>query len=244
MKLLVDAGNSRLKWRLDDQGRVVSKGIGALDEPEWVAGPGPFADKISGVAVSTVASEGRRLDLASQLARLTSAPVRFHWAEPQRSGLVNGYTDCQKMGADRWHAMYAAWRRSDQGVAVVDAGSAVTVDYVSAGGQHLGGFILPGLQMMVRSLRTDAARIGFDPSQALDTTPGLSTTQCVNHGLAWLTAAMVGRIHDDVKRAGLRQVLVTGGDADRLVGLGLNAVVARELVLDGLALIDEEDQRP
>ncbi len=95
--------------------------------------------------------------------------------------------------------------------------------------------------MMIRSLQTDAARIWFDPEQVLQTAPGTSTGECVNHGLAWLSAAMIERIQADVDRIGLGDVLVTGGDAERLQGLGLNAVHAPDLVLRGLAAIDSEE---
>lgn len=242
MRLLVDAGNSRLKWRLEQGRQDIAEGVGRLDDPNPMPGLGAKSAEITAVAVSTVAAEEKRLRLQAFLERLTEAPVRFYWSEPERGDLVNAYKDYPKMGADRWHAMYGAWALYRQGVAVVDAGSAVTVDYVDGSGQHLGGFILPGLQMMLRSLKTDAARIGFDPEQVLDTSPGQSTGECVNHGLAWLSAAMVERVPADVSRYGLERVLVTGGDANRLVGLGLLAELRPHLVLEGLALIDSEDR--
>ncbi|WP_203301823.1 type III pantothenate kinase [Marinobacter sediminum] len=241
MRLLVDAGNSRLKWRLAQAGQIVAQGVGKLDDANPMPGLEANSREITGVAVSTVAAEDKRLGLQAFLERQTEAPVRFYWSEPERGELVNAYNDYPKMGADRWHAMYGAWSLYRQGVAVVDAGSAVTVDYVDGSGQHLGGFILPGLQMMLRSLKKDAARIGFDPDQVLETSPGHSTGECVNHGLAWLSAAMVERVHADVRTFGLERILVTGGDAGRLLGLGLSAEMQPQLVLDGLALIDSED---
>lgn len=242
MRLLIDAGNSRLKWRLDQCGQILGEGVGTLDETDPVSGLPLDASQITDVVVSTVASEERCLKLKEFLTARTGAPVRFHWSESRRGGLVNAYGDPDKMGADRWHAMYAAWRSLKDGFVVVDAGSAVTVDYVASTGDHLGGFILPGLQMMLRSLKTDAARIGFDPDQVLDTRPGESTGECVNHGLAWLSAAMVDRIHGDARTHGLGHIVVTGGDADRLLGLGLGGSNRPKLVLEGLALIDDEEQ--
>lgn len=242
MRLLIDAGNSRLKWRLDQSGQVVGQGVGALEDADPMSGLSVAGSNIEVVAVSTVASEEKRLRLVDSLSAKTGAPVRFYWAEASRGGLVNSYADHPRMGADRWHAMYGAWRSVGAGFAVVDAGSAVTVDYVDASGRHLGGFILPGLHMMLRSLKTDAARIGFDPDQVLDTRPGKSTGECVNHGLAWLSAAMVDRIHKDAATFDLTDIVVTGGDANRLLGLGLCATNRPQLVLEGLAFIDDEEQ--
>ena len=91
--------------------------------------------------------------------------------------------------------------------------------------------------MMRRSLKVDAARIGFEQSEQLDTRPGQSTGECVNHGLAWLTEALVQGIHRDAKAFGLSAIYLTGGDARRLQALGLEANVVEGMVLDGLERI-------
>jgi len=192
------------------------------------------------VAVSTVASEQSQRDLVAALELQFAAPVSCYWSEHERKGLVNGYQQPQKMGADRWHGMYAAWQNRRQGFVVVDAGSAMTVDYVAASGRHLGGFILPGLQMMLRSLNSDAARIGFESEPSVDVRPGLSTNECVNHGLAWVDAALSRRIMEDMHSYGLRDAVLTGGDALRLQRIGLRGCLEPELVLDGLAQIHRE----
>ncbi|MHA7927485.1 MAG: type III pantothenate kinase [Marinobacter sp.] len=241
MKLFIDAGNTRLKWCLDDQGRTLASGTGSLEEENPVSSVGELIRQVRSVAISTVASEERRAHLMGSLAKLCPAPVQFYWSEQARNGLVNAYQHVSRMGADRWHAMYGAWLDHKQGFVVVDAGSAVTVDYVDSRGRHLGGYILPGLQMMLRSLRTDAARIWFDPDQGLATDPGRSTGECVNHGLAWLSGAMVERVIADVCKHSLSDVLVTGGDANRLIGLGLSGVHRPDLVLSGLRAIHAED---
>ncbi|WP_373002378.1 type III pantothenate kinase [Marinobacter sp.] len=241
MKLLIDAGNTRLKWCLDDGGLTVASGTGILDEDNPLSSLKESVRSVRSVAISTVASEHKRQHLMACLLNLGFPPARFYWSEQARGGLVNAYQDVTRMGADRWHAMYGGWLDHKDGFVVVDAGSAVTVDYVDRDGRHLGGYILPGLQMMLRSLRTDAARIWFDPDQVLATDPGKSTGQCVNHGLAWLSAAMVERILADVRWHGLADILVTGGDAGRLIGLGLTGEHHPDLVLSGLRAIDAED---
>lgn len=241
MKLFIDAGNTRLKWCIDDQGRTLASGTGLLEEENPVSSAGELIRQVRSVAISTVASEERRAHLLDSLAKLCPALVQFYWSEQARNGLVNAYQDVSRMGADRWHAMYGAWLDHKQGFVVVDAGSAVTVDYVDSRGRHLGGYILPGLQMMLRSLRTDAARIWFDPDQGLATDPGRSTGECVNHGLAWLSGAMVERVIADAGKHSLSDVLVTGGDANRLISLGLSGLHRPDLVLSGLRAIHAED---
>ncbi len=243
MKLLVDAGNTRLKWLLVRDGHLVGSGSAILDADD------PFCDircqsaYIKRIAVSTVISEERRRYLQMQLESFCRAPIVFHWAEPHRGGLVNAYAETDRMGADRWHAMYAAWQADAGGFAVVDAGSAITIDYVADSGQHLGGYILPGKQMMLRSLRQDAARIGFEISDVHAAEPGASTTECVQHGLVWLWASMAARIEADCSRLGLGRVLVTGGDAEGLLDAGLAAHHEPSLVLRGLEAVDGESER-
>lgn len=241
MNLFIDAGNTRLKWCLDDQGHTLASGTGSLEEENPLSSAGELIRQVRSVAISTVASEERRDHLMDSLVKLCLAPVQFYWSEQARNGLVSAYQDVSRMGADRWHAMYGAWLEYKQGFVVVDAGSAVTVDYVDPRGQHLGGYILPGLQMMLRSLRTDAARIWFDPEQGLATDPGRSTGECVNHGLAWLSGAMIERIMADARKYMLSDVLVTGGDASRLIGLGLSGTHRPDLVLSGLRAIHTEE---
>jgi type III pantothenate kinase len=242
MRLLIDAGNSRLKWQLDDSGVIVDRGAGALGDVEPVTVLAAGNAGITRVAISTVASEENRLRLLGYVNDRVAIPATCYWAEPDRGGLVNAYHDYRQMGADRWHAMYGAWQDHKRGFAVVDAGSAITVDYVDSAGRHLGGFILPGLTMMLRSLKVDAARIGFDPDPTPNARPGVTTGECVNQGLAWLTSALVDRVYQDSQALGLADILVTGGDAQRLLHLGLVAECRASLVLDGLAVIDTEAQ--
>lgn len=241
MKLLIDAGNTRIKWQLLSREGVVQRGQGAQEIESAFEEWAPWAADIERIAISTVISEGARKRLQARLEATCGAPVVFHWAEDRRGKLVNAYSDVSKMGADRWHAMCGGWRANGAGgFVVVDAGSAITVDYVAHTGRHLGGYILPGKQMMLRSLKQDAARIGFDCLDSDQGAPGTSTTECVQHGLVWLREAMVGRIHQDCGHFGLDQILVTGGDAPGLVGAGLCAIHDPYLVLNGLAAVDGE----
>ncbi|MDX1598724.1 MAG: type III pantothenate kinase [Marinobacter sp.] len=244
MRLLIDAGNTRVKWQVVEGERRVLEGVGALDNDPF-AGLSAVRGKVSRIAVSTVASEDKRRFLTEALSCYTSVKPCFYWSEAERNGLVNIYEDPGKMGADRWHGMYGAWTRLGGGFAVVDAGSAITIDFVAAHGQHLGGYILPGRRMMLRSLRNDAARIGFEDHRSDAGDPGASTTECVHHGLFWLWQSMAARIHQDCRARAIGRILVTGGDASGVLAAGLGADHLPDLVLHGLAAIDvEESEQP
>lgn len=241
MILVVDAGNTRIKWQVRDEGRIILQGAMLMSELESGAGLKGELPPVSHVAVSTVASECHRERLASALHLSTGLAPRFYWAEHVRGELVNAYPEPGKMGADRWHAMYGAWRASGSGLAVVDAGSAITVDYVRADGRHLGGYILPGRNMMLRSLQSDAARIGFEPGLASLAEPGTNTGECVLQGQAWLFEALQGRLAGDISRYGLDVLHLTGGDAGLFDLPGLPLKRCPSLVLDGLDAIVRED---
>jgi type III pantothenate kinase len=241
MILLVDAGNTRLKWEVRDGRRVAGRGVASMSELGEGACFPVDLPPVSGVAVSTVVSEAHRDQLAETLRETTGVSPHFYWAEASRGGLLNAYRDPSRMGADRWHAMYGAWQRCRSGFAVVDAGSAVTVDYVASDGRHLGGYILPGRNMMIRSLQVDAARIGFKTATTDVAKPGTDTGECVLHGQVWLTEALQGWLERDLVRYSLGRVFVTGGDGQLFRFSGLAVDRAPSLVLDGLEAIAREE---
>lgn len=241
MRLLVDAGNTRLKWQLREGRTVVAEGTGGVTDPDPLV---DFPDTVvpEAVAISSVASDEALSILLRRLILRFGRPPRCYWAEAKRAGLANAYARPEKMGADRWHAMYGAWLTYRAGFVVVDAGSAVTIDYVNASGQHLGGFILPGQGMMVRNLQQDVARVNFEPTDVVRDVPGRDTSECVNHGLSWLLSGIIERVHRDARRHHLRDIIVTGGDAPRWLAAGLRAKHCVDLVFDGLAAIDAEER--
>lgn len=244
MRLLLDAGNTRIKWQLRDGSNVLQQGAGELEalrlfegmtDAQWQA--------VDAVAVSTVRSESARDDLSRVLGQYSPVPVRFFWTRPRFGPVTCAYNDPATMGADRWHALIGAWERVQGGCVVVDAGSAVTLDWLDDQGRHLGGYILPGRAMMLKSLRQSTARVVFEPGENLAaTSPGQSTAECVFHGVNWLIQALARQLDNDAGGP----VLVTGGDgalimkalADGVGGSRNAAYLCPDLVLDGLALVE------
>ncbi|MCH8500234.1 MAG: type III pantothenate kinase [Marinobacter sp.] len=234
MMLLIDAGNTRIKWQLRDAARILAQGYELTPETQvqlqrWQA-------EITHIAVSSVASSEVQDHIRHQLNELSPLSPVFYSARGAWGELRSSYRAPETMGADRWHAMVAAWHRHQQGVAVVDAGSALTVDYIGPDGQHLGGYILPGRRMCLASLRNDAARINYDLLDQQSAAPGTNTSECVNHGLHWLWQSLSARLAADCQQYNLTSVLVTGGDGQLLLGAGLAGCWCPDLVFDGLSL--------
>lgn len=243
MKLLLDAGNSRIKWQLRDGPDIVGSGVGEvesedlfseLDEKHW--------KQVESVAVCTVRSEAARGQLEQAIASHTLSPVRFFWTEASFGKLVCAYENPSTMGADRWCAMVAAWDTFNDACVVIDAGSAITVDWIDAHGDHLGGYILPGRNLMLDALSQKTARVLFQREQEFaSVAPGRTTGECVLHGINWLLRALALELGREARVP----VVVTGGDGPYIkkaleevaADAGLTVRFCPDLVLDGLSLV-------
>ncbi|MDX1590185.1 MAG: type III pantothenate kinase [Oleiphilaceae bacterium] len=248
MILQVDAGNSRIKWRLLDPvtGEPAASGALSHGEPLWL--PEDLA-RPTQVQLASVAGPDQHGALTECLKHTFSLPVREAVTLARLGSLRNSYSQPQTMGVDRWLAMLSAHDRYGGGVAVLDAGSALTLDYVNAQGHHLGGYILPGINTMARSLKQDTARVPFEFDEDAPPGPGQSTQDCVSGGLIWLTRQLMTGVREDMARFQLAQMVITGGDGRLLCPQPQDGVhMEPELVLDGLRrywqLMDAVDGRP
>ena len=229
--LLIDVGNTAIKWRLAN-----TKGL--LDAGGSVSDVSSLCQTVEaehwGVAgLASVASDSADAEL---LAALTASGARaVHRATAQSSclGLVSSYAEPERMGVDRWLAMLAAHAHSDGALCVIDAGTAVTVDLVSAEGAHEGGYILPGADLMRRALSSETDRIEVGALEAPVIGPGNNTQACVTAG-SW--RAVMGAVESTMAAYPDHRPLLTGGAASTLRDLGLVATVSPDLVMEGLRL--------
>jgi type III pantothenate kinase len=148
----------------------------------------------------------------------------------------------RRVGVDRLLNGLAAYYRARSACLAVDAGTAITIDAVSAEGVFLGGIIAPGLRMSARALAEGTAflpevDLAF-PADVL----GRDTVSAIQSGLLWgvteMVAGLVARL--TVRIGGSPRVFLTGGDAPLLSGHLPAAVEAVPyLALDGLRLAVE-----
>ncbi len=244
--LLVDFGNSRLKWALATP-HGWRGGFAAPVE----GGAKPDLDRLWGevvtprrVLIASVRGESARhaVDLWCRR-RWTLAP---EFLDPTRpvTGISNGYRDPAQLGPDRWAAVIGAQALGPVPAVVIDCGTAITVDVVSRDNRYLGGAILPGLDLARDSLRGRAERIA-DVSPRSVALVGRSTAECVASGVLYGAAGGIDRYLDELETAlgDPLHALLTGGDAPRLQPLLKRTVTLEpELVLRGLAEMLKRDE--
>ncbi|MCL4781228.1 MAG: type III pantothenate kinase [Gammaproteobacteria bacterium] len=252
MKLLLDVGNSSLKWACSSAGELVNRGqaphrnrdLAVALELALQDKPRPDEVRVANVAGPAAAA----LIRDAMAARFGIAPV-FARSRDSAHGLRNGYRDPGQLGIDRWLAMSAAWQKFPGPLCVVDAGTAVTVDIIAADGRHAGGLIVPGLALMAAALRRETGDLdraaGPDFERDLHETRlqdryslGLDTAGGIRLGAI---RSLVALIADCLAGAGGAdggaKLVITGGDGARLAGwLGRPDAHLPDLVLAGLAL--------
>lgn len=248
MELLVDIGNSALKYLGAAQlwaGEAPRHhpyrdgGLDAVLDAHWASLPAPAR-----VHVACVASEAGE-ELAQWCRRHWDLQPHFLATGVREAGVENGYTEPVQLGVDRWAALVGAHALGPDDYCLVDAGTAVTVDYLDGRGRHRGGLILPGFHLMQAAVAqgTDLPRIAA--SDALPAFPGRDTAGCIAAGSQ---AAVVGAVREALARApavlgmagGTPRCLLCGGDARRLLpqlaeAPGVAVEYHPELVLRGVA---------
>lgn len=240
MNLLVDIGNSRLKWATSAQGELAagaSIANSTLTEDRlaeaWRGLPKPERLAISCVSARQLAEIAR--SVASEL--WPGITVFEAKSEAQAFGVKNAYSQPEKLGIDRWLALLAAHRDYAVPVCIVDCGTAITVDLLNEQGQHLGGMICPGLELMKKSLSTGTEALGFDDS-AFSVGPANHTGAAIYSGVLFAAVGLVEHVFS--AQSEHCRLLLTGGDAPLIAGqLGYPCRIDPDLVLRGLSLLLE-----
>lgn len=238
MNLLIDVGNTNLRWTCHGEGvpwevRVLRHNGGMpldlLAAWEGLAAP-------ARILVSQVGGSA----MAEALARVARAywgiePV-FVRTRGAFAGVQIAYADPARFGVDRWLTLIAAHADAPGPSLILDAGTAATFDLLLADGRHLGGLILPGVEMMRASLLagTHIPRVTDEPAGDPWAT---DTGTAVAAGSVQALGALADRLFDRLaETAGAQpRLLLTGGDAERLrPALGRPCQEVPDLVLRGL----------
>ncbi|MHA7841283.1 MAG: type III pantothenate kinase [Gammaproteobacteria bacterium] len=250
MILLIELGNSRLKWALltmDEEG----PGTIEYGTPEYYLDSDPetvFSELLSdipqpeSVVVASVAHDTIEEALSQWIDDNWCVPLDFIETEKTFDELINGYDNPAQLGVDRWLNLVAAWDEFGGPFCVIDCGTAVTVDVVNDEGQHLGGLIVPGVDMMSNALEAGTAGCILNSDECEEETNGLlaqNTTQGITGGSVYAMVAFIDRIMNDLtdELGDNLTCLITGGDAEAMQPLlQWESLHRPTLSLDGLIL--------
>lgn len=229
--VLVDQGNTRLKWILAQSGEidVTRAGHGELAEFRRVftsQGIRPGA-----VILSSVAGQETILETQKVFQDLWGIEARLAESRHEQGGVRSAYAAAGSLGVDRWLAIIGAVGKYGKPVIIWDLGTASTLDAVDEKGQHLGGFIYPGPATMLNSLRQDtklqvpkdleSGATGAMVEQMPGVAPGDSTEACISRGVL---AAQLGAMNQFTRHVSARmeqepKLIVTGGAAEHVLPL-------------------------
>lgn len=239
--LLLDLGNSRAKWLLiDGRGGTRRGAVGLADIADIADSVGDALPE-SQALIASVADDRHNASLAAQL-QAHGCAAWFAHSLARLDGLKNSYAEPARMGVDRWLAMLGARQRSPERCCVVDAGSALTIDFVSADGEHEGGYIIPGSELMRRALFADTDRVRFDTPASPALAPGRSTAEAVANGLLLAQAGAACLALQSCGDGARTSVFLCGGGAValqpvlRTVAPPHTLVHAPDLVFEGLMI--------
>lgn len=237
MKLLIDAGNTRIKWACVNGNEWLRSGVLPVEQAGDLSQQFADVHDIQQTWVSNVAGE----EVAQHIRNIKvdqSAPFNFIIAREMQCGVSNGYANPGQLGSDRWAALIAAWHLVCGKCMVVNCGTAITIDTLSEQGKFIGGLILPGVELMRRSLVAATNQLRLD--QGSYTKFPLNTADALFSGTIQACCGAIERqyalLDDDSA-----PVVLSGGAAGILhKSLKLPLQVVDNLVLQGLLLIARE----
>ena len=242
-RLLLDIGNSHIKAAMDaDGGLEVRVGDSDADTVAAWLSQQAFAG-VESVWASSVAGPTLEAAVRAWAKDAGIAQVEFLQSQHQQCGVRCAYTDPSRLGVDRWMVVLAAaksWRNS----LIVDAGTACTIDAVSAEGEHLGGLILPGVRLARQALNQRTHFSADDvPTNPLPTL-GDDTNPAVTLGAVHALLGAIARVQTDLNWGSDCDLLMTGGEANVLLPHLSGEWSARpHLVLEGVQRVAQENTR-
>jgi type III pantothenate kinase len=235
--LAVDAGNTRIKWGVHDGRGWRVTGAVETGKAETLHESLTGAAGTRRAIACNVAGEIVREAIEAACAR-ASIPVTFIRGEASRLGVTSDYRDPAQLGADRWVALVAAHSARPGHKLVINAGTAVTIDALTADGRFFGGVILPGPALMRRSLDRGTAALREAHGEVREFPD--NTRDAIATGTVIACAGAADRIARAMNARGTPPglIILSGGAARELApALGLPHEIHENLVLDGLQLI-------
>lgn len=202
MYLLLDIGNTREKAALFDAGNIT--------ELPHLTATIVRELPLTAVYFACVANDTRLTTLKDSLS-LDHLPWQQVNSETQAFGVTNCYLEPHLLGVDRWLALLGAQLLfSHCAMMIIDAGTALTIDWMDQKGSHQGGWIMPGLRLQQQSVVQQTAKVFNVNDMIAEIVPGNDTIACLQNGCL---AAVIGAIQQGWHLNKAERIILTGGDA-------------------------------
>lgn len=214
--LLLDGGNSQLKWAwvengtFSEVGRAPYRDLTQLGE-EWLQ----FADDDVKIVGCAVCGSVKKAMVEEQLTH----PVEWLSSMPQALGIRNHYRRPEEHGSDRWFNALGSRRFTQNACVVVSCGTAVTTDALTEDNHYLGGTIMPGFHLMKEAMALKTANLNRPIGKVYPfptTTPNAIASGMMD-AVCGALMMMHGRLKDKTGEGKPVDIIITGGGAARVV---------------------------
>jgi type III pantothenate kinase len=249
MKLLIDIGNTRVKFAFLESGRLADSQTFTRSKTGIKAGLNSHfknVDGIEAIFVANVAGDKIATQLTEWAEKKWQITPTFVASEKKRFGVTNAYPKPEVLGVDRWLSLIAARQHARMATCIIDCGTAITVDIVTKYGLHQGGMILPGLSLMRESLITGTSDLTETLAESEFKTLAINTQSAIQTGTLYTVTATIDRLMSDLKDQFKNRIrfIITGGDAEVIRPI-LPANIAHypDIVLKGLAYYARQGEK-
>jgi len=238
MKLLVDIGNTRIKWAVEVNG-VVEKSSAINHQSQYLEQIQQKWSVIESPEILAISSVSNQC-IVNQLLILAKKlwpNVSFVIAKSTTQGfdITNGYKQANKLGVDRWMGLIALRHYYPGDSCIIDCGTAITIDVLNKQGLHLGGLISPGLQLMKQSLFQGTENLSY-VKQAFSLGLSDATDSAIFSGTSLAAVGLIDKVITEFAKE-CQTIVLTGGDAVLLSKyLDYQVFIEQDFILKGLAL--------
>lgn len=243
MQLLLDIGNSSINWAIQEHDRFDATGAFAYSgktikqnlEDNLSISKKPVSVLVSNVAGPEILNAlNDWLEIRWQLeCWQPGVSVKYN-------NLINSYQDTTQMGIDRWLSMVAGWESNQSALCLVSCGTALTIDLIDVNGNHLGGYILPGIELMQKALINNTVQINTNIKKQPSIEYANDTQTAINNGAFMATVSMINNVADQFYSESGSEVkcIISGGMANLIQPLLKHSYSYEpNLVLMGLSIL-------
>jgi len=238
-RLLLDAGNTRLKWAVVEDGKWLAQGSAPYNDLSAIT---PVLQQQATCYIASVVRTQHEVQIAALLASHSLTPI-WLTTESTFSDVSNTYLIPLQLGVDRWMGLLASRQRSQVATLVVSVGTAMTVDALSGEGEFLGGLIVPGIVLMQQALQQGTSNVA-EVSGICQAFPR-TTADAVQSGIISALCGAIQRQFEHLTKVAGKppRVILTGGDAEALLPfLDMQVEWVPLLVLEGMERVTREGE--